>query len=82
VFPHNRHNSCATPRNTVTQRAQHRLTPYGGGGEPVASVRARRKEENRLLLKEWFAQKREIPDSAGMSHISTVLRRIVERESA
>jgi hypothetical protein len=82
------------PRHDPTQHvAQHHTTPLrngrnnasppkGGGCEAVASVRARRKEENRLLLKEWFAQKREIPDVAGMSHVSTVLRRIIERESA
>ena len=78
------------PRATVAQHVHNTLRngrntdspPKGGGGEPVASVRARRKEENQLLLKEWFAQRREIPDTAGMSHVGTVLRRVLERESS
>ena len=67
----NRHTTpLATVRNTGHP-------PTGGGGDRVRPG-DKRKEENRLLLKEWFAQKREIPDVAGMSHVGTILRRLVD----
>ena len=69
-------------RNTPLRERNTDSPPKGGGGESVASRRLARKEENRLLLKEWFAQKRELPDVAGMAHVGTVLRRILEKESA